>query len=344
MAKRSYNYVFTVNNYTAVEVAALDAFPAKFVQYGFEVGEKCGTPHLQGVICLRDAKSSKAMIQCATEAISSRGAFIIDAVKHLPGAILYTAKGEQPKAEWEELGTDGPTYGLNAKVVTRGVKPLTHQEKGENEKERAKRNLDLLMDDRIEDCDPDIIGKQLRNFQYGASELKRRKNMPVHLKQDPTEYCEWHWGVPRSGKTEYSYSLGPYYELSLKDENWDGYSYEDVVIFAEVDADIMKPWLVRRLKMWCDPAPFFANVKNHHMHIRPKRIIVTSNDPPEVCLRRCTAIHREAIIDRFRCYEWTERYYLKNTEKKLNPHWFPGKEDTSELPTPAWTWTGDPDL
>lgn len=53
------NYVFTLNNYTDLEIEALSQIECRFLGYGKEVGESL-TPHLQGLICFQHKKSFEA--------------------------------------------------------------------------------------------------------------------------------------------------------------------------------------------------------------------------------------------------------------------------------------------
>jgi len=56
---RTLSYCFTLNNPTEEEVAQVELIPCKYMVYGREIGE-CGTPHLQGYVHYRNAKSLKA--------------------------------------------------------------------------------------------------------------------------------------------------------------------------------------------------------------------------------------------------------------------------------------------
>lgn len=60
MMSRSRNWCFTINNYTNNEILACDEIECSYIVYGDEVGDN-NTPHLQGYIEFKDAKSLKSV-------------------------------------------------------------------------------------------------------------------------------------------------------------------------------------------------------------------------------------------------------------------------------------------
>lgn len=60
---RVHAFVFTVNNFTAEQDALIRTFglDAAYFIYGKEVGDVCGTPHLQGYVRFTNARSAKAI-------------------------------------------------------------------------------------------------------------------------------------------------------------------------------------------------------------------------------------------------------------------------------------------
>lgn len=60
MSKRSRDFAFTINNYTISDIALVLSlelvYKAKYLLAGFEVGDS-GTPHIQGYVYFKDAKS-----------------------------------------------------------------------------------------------------------------------------------------------------------------------------------------------------------------------------------------------------------------------------------------------
>lgn len=54
-------WCFTHNNYTDEHVQFWKEFPCEYLVAGFEEGDKCGTPHLQGFFNLKDATTFSAL-------------------------------------------------------------------------------------------------------------------------------------------------------------------------------------------------------------------------------------------------------------------------------------------
>lgn len=57
-------WCFTINNYTdddIVDTMSMGEEEARYMILGFEVGEKCGTPHIQGFVYFDNARSQRAV-------------------------------------------------------------------------------------------------------------------------------------------------------------------------------------------------------------------------------------------------------------------------------------------
>ena len=65
---------------------------------------------------------------------------------------------------------------------------------------------------------------------------------------------------------------------------WDNYKDEEVVRIEEVSPD-HKEWIGAFMKIWADRSPFNAEIKGAVTMIRPQKIVVTSNYPPEECFK-----------------------------------------------------------
>lgn len=294
-------WMFTVNNPTPgdfEQLKALEVDALKYIVYGKEVGEK-GTPHLQGYLYLRNAKTMSALSKLCKRASLE-----------VPGGPpkanrRYCCKGSQSHEEYNEHGEAGPRYGIDADIYEWGTIPLADKEKGELAKDRAKRNLALCVEGRIEDMDADIVATQLRNYQYGASELKRCK-MERDVQPLAERNNEWHYGVTHCGKTTYATEqCGPIYDHPLNNTNWDGYDYEPTVVFQDVDKASFAP-LQRFVKTWFDRQVVQVKILYGFKRVRPKRMIVTSNDHPSQIWP--PGRHLDAILDRFKIFHWTKRY------------------------------------
>lgn len=57
----SRGWCFTINNYTEDDLLSIFNFYAQYLVFAFEVGEKCGTPHVQGYCRFKSAKLFSTM-------------------------------------------------------------------------------------------------------------------------------------------------------------------------------------------------------------------------------------------------------------------------------------------
>lgn len=122
-APRTRNAFFTWNNPSDAQAIITSLQEWKIVTYGVvgeEVGEACGTPHLQGYLEFSN--------QVAWSVVKKTLDCHCVARKATPEhAASYCKKGSQPKSEWKEEGVDGPNFGMDAKVTEWGT--ITQQGK-----------------------------------------------------------------------------------------------------------------------------------------------------------------------------------------------------------------------
>nr|AQU11736.1 replication protein [Cruciviridae sp.] len=111
-------WIFTVNNYLPQEMELLlESDKFDYVCFGEEIGEKCGTPHLQGFFELSCPLQWKTVINRVAGVLGREQASIRPMAKGSNRwcCISYCKKGEQLKTEWDLLKTNGPNYGKNVK-------------------------------------------------------------------------------------------------------------------------------------------------------------------------------------------------------------------------------------
>jgi len=311
--KRSRGWCFTINNYTDDEYEAVTLWEASYLVVGKEVGDNL-TPHLQGYVYYDNARTFAS-------------------VKKLnPRMHLEPAKGDAKQNE---------TYCSKSGVVfEKGTRPQTPKEKGENERDRCRRNLALCAKRKYAEMDPDIVAKQLRSYKYGAQHLREEEANVQNLEDIRGIHHEWHWSAePHTGKSHYV-ERGSFYKHQGVKGWFDDYDFEDVVVMDDIDEEQRRSAAL--FKALLGNSAFRTEVKGSMIFIRPKHVRITSNLHPN---QIWSGVHLAAILDRLgpRIYHWKHRYHLADN-RTPNPEWEPaeGLDDDDEEPGPDWT--EDPEL
>jgi len=145
---------------------------------------------------------------------------------------------------------------------------MSASEKGAMEQARYQDAWDLAKAGDIESIDADI-----RVRLYSSIRRIEKDYMPDVARLDAP--CgTWIYGVSGAGKSRAV--LDAYPQLYPKPRNnwWDGYQREDVVLLDDVDKfDVA---LGGKLKHWADCYPFIGENKGGSLKIRPKKFFVTS--------------------------------------------------------------------
>jgi len=271
---KSYNFVFTWNNYTDESIEALANLEYKYIFYGKEIAPTTGTPHLQGYLCLK-VQQSESSIR-----------------KKLKGAHVEIMKGKLDQNE-VYCSKSGDTTEL-------GTKPITSKAKGEKEIERYKRAREYAKTGEFDKIDADIYIRHLGNLKKIRAESQIA---PPALSGELVN--EWLWGPPGSGKTSQAFSENPTAYLKGLNKWWDGYDGQDVVIIDDMDP--FHKSLAQEFKVWAHHYPFPAETKGGSICIRPKKIVVTSNYRIDEVWEDETT--REAMHRRF-----MEKYIASNSQ------------------------------
>lgn len=293
------NYCFTINNYTEDEIQAFTEIDCKYVVYGKEKGDKCGTPHLQGFIAfdskrtINGIKSNRKGNEICRAALFR--ARLEETYGTIEDAINYCKKGEQPKQEWEELKEKGANWGKNADVYERGIRP--HQgkrydlEKVYNECKEGK-SVDQICWDN-----PGTYNLCYKTLQ--TLEDIRLRNM---RRTEQTQGI-WIFGESGSGKSKYAYTQEePYYSYPYDGKWWDNYRGEPLVIIDEFRGGIAFSELLRM----CDRNPNYQVCRRNRpaMPFVSKKVLITSPLRPEFVF---TNLHFDdkwsQFYRRFKVYE-----------------------------------------
>jgi len=239
---RSRSFCFTWNNYPETYSNTLDSLEAKYYIVGKENAPTTNTPHLQGYVYWSNART------------------LVSARAKLPGCHLVIARGtpEQNK----DYCSKGGDY------VEFGTQPKSRKQLGGDEADRWARAWDAAKLGDIEAIDPDI---RLRYY----SGLKRIAQDYLPRVEPILDVCGiWVHGESGCGKTRAVLAQFPECYIKPRNNWWDGYQREPVVLVD--DLDIFDRVLGGKLKHWADFAPFIAESKGSSIRIRPERLIVTS--------------------------------------------------------------------
>lgn len=229
-----------MNNYP--DTSMVDGVVCKYIIYGKEVGES-GTPHLQGFVSFKDAKTMSA------------------AIKTLPGCHLEIAKTIHEAIEYCKKEGD---------FTERGVAPMTQKQKGDSNQWAEIYKAAETGD--IESIDPEIRFKYARTIDY----IHDRANKRAKPESMSELQNEWHYGPSGTGKSRTVRERYPDAYIKMNNKWWDGYQNEEVVIMEDFNLEQAKH-LAHHIKLWADHYPFRAESKGSGMVIRPKKFIVTSN-------------------------------------------------------------------
>lgn len=257
--QRHRNFIFTANNYTDATVAKLKALPWHRLVAAHEVGES-GTPHLQGYVNLKSAKTLPAVVKAAPGCHWT--------VCNSPQkAEEYCRKGEQSHAQWDADGTAGEDYGVGLVMILDEGEPSAQGKRTDLQDVIAavaagKRKLDIAQE----------MGATYIRYSkgieayYAALDKPRDRNIPMTVIV--------HYGPTGSGKTWLAMEKYPdLFKYSLSASAWfDGYERQDVALFDEYRGQLPFGHLLQLLDVY----PLKVQVKGSFREWVPETIIITS--------------------------------------------------------------------
>ena len=265
-------FTFTRNN--PGDNHAEDTTDCKYMVYGKEVGES-GTPHRQGTIQFKNAKSEEAvrkiLIGCHVEIC-----------KDFAASIAYCKK-------------DGNFF-------ERGVAPLTAKKKGEKEVDRWDNLKKVAREgpDAWETLSGEDYVKYDKFLEREYDRMSKKRQFETMNYSDSETPHIWCYGETGTGKSRQYHEEYPDAYLKMCNKWWDGYEMEPTVLLEEISEKYEV--LGHHIKKWADRYPFMAEKKGGALKIRPERIIVTSNyHPSEIwkderdlgpIMRRFKVIHK----------------------------------------------------
>ena len=255
--KRCARFVFTINNYTDVEVAHLKAMLSTdhvvYACYGLEVGEQ-GTRHVQGCVVFTSARTC-AGAKCLL--LSTPKRMWMRCMRGTP---------EQASKYCKKDGTG---------IFEVGVCPLSKRKFGEI----ARELLDIGKRSGIRAVISHDAGTFLRYSRGIQTAISIESSCPRSAKP----VVLWFHGETGSGKTRCAFDkFGDrgFFKM-MKNKWWNGYSpaSHDAIILDDLRATHFDYDELLRL---FDFYPFMVETKGGEVHINSPTIIVTSPMSPEV--------------------------------------------------------------
>lgn len=300
MADRYRGFCWTLNNYTPEEVDFLEKLECQYMAFGREICPTTGTPHLQGYVYFKDAKSERSAIRTLPRRCH---------VEH--------QRAKDPKHAYVYCFKEDPH------AYQRGIPPASPAEKGATEQDRWQGYLQAVQEGRLSDLPTRILCNNLRGLQYAAQALR---NQARDLGDVPIDNL-WIYGPPGSGKTTRVMADCLPETLYIKDTvdpRWDDYNDEPFVLIDDYDE---KSFGGDHLKRWCGNQRFSVQVRYARMVVRPKRFFVTSNYHPRELFH---GRNLQAILRRFTVVEtYVDPDYQESEDEveEPGPDWSEMTED-----------------
>lgn len=264
MPSRMRNVFFTLNNWVESDLDNLQKLPYVYLLAAAEVGES-GTPHLQGYAEL----SKPCSLSTLTDLLAKRAHIETAIDKDM--SVIYCKKGAQSKAEWKQLGCNGPSYGKDLVIAL---------EKGERKSPGTRNDIhevaeQVLCGKRAADIATDhpiVFIKYSKGISAMISALDKPRD-----KSAPLDVVV-HYGPTGTGKTWKAMADHPTaFKYSVAMAAWfDGYEGQQVAVFDEFRGQLPFAQLLQLLDVYAVK----VQVKGGFREWKPEKIIITSPEHP----------------------------------------------------------------
>ncbi len=239
------NAVYTLNNYTSEHVSQLKHLPSVYHVMGFELGAS-GTPHIQGLIIFENPRSFKAV----------RKLLFNSHIESMKGTHLQASTYCKKDGDFYETGTL-PNPGKRNDIDTM-VTILRDKYQGNS----TQMFVDM----------PSHSVRYWRFYDRISVKLQSHRSWRMEIL--------WLWGPTGCGKSKWAFAKYPEaYSKNLAESFWEQYEGEETVIFDDLRPHHY-PDMTELLRLF-DSNPIFVKIKCKSAKFRSKRIVITSDRPPE---------------------------------------------------------------
>lgn len=233
---RSRRWCFTLNNYTDADITKLRALDFRYLVFGKETAPETGTPHLQGFVIWRNAKTFSS-----TKEALGQEAHIEPAMGSVESNVTYCSKS----GDFEELG-QRPAQGSR-----NDLEAIADMVKDGN-----------MMVDIVPHC---------KNFQQIRYAEKLKQYCPRVRNWVTTVY--WYYGKTGTGKTRQAWADYPdAWPCGKNLKWWEGYDGHKHVIIDDFRADFCTFHELLRI---LDRYPYWIEVKGCSRQLLAEVIVIT---------------------------------------------------------------------
>ena len=247
--KKNRSWIITINNYNDDDVERLKKLNYKYLVFGYEIGKKEGTPHIQGYVTMKSPITWEALN------------------KHLKvRARIAIAKGSASQ---------------NRVYCTKDMK---FEEYGDVPSQGKRKDLDVIKDLVREGASMEQICWAAESYQSVrmAETMFKYCEKPRNFKT----HVYWFYGPTGTGKSRLAEEMFPKaYWCMDTNKWWEGYDAHKEVIINDMRGDFCKFHVLLNI---LDRYPMRVEVKGGSRQLLAETIIITTcKHPVELFDKRC---------------------------------------------------------
>lgn len=242
-------WCFTLNNYNTEDLAIFSQIKAQYLVVGKEIGKECNTPHLQGYVYFKDAKTFSSVKK-------QLGQRVHLGARYKKSSPLLASNYCKKDGDYEEYG-ELPCQGQRSDLT--------------------------IVRDMV------AAGGSMRDIVDVASSYQSVKMAEVLFKYKEKgrtwkPHVSWYWGPTGTGKTKDAVDeLGENHYVAMSTAKWwEGYDAHENVLIDDMRGDFCKFHELLRI---LDRYACKVECKGGSRQFLAKRIIVTSCHPPELLFK-----------------------------------------------------------